>query len=38
MIVALTEPPRAWLESAAYAEATARARESVRFWIRGEAA
>lgn len=38
MIVALTDPVRAWLESPAYADAAARARDAVRFWVRGEAA
>jgi hypothetical protein len=38
MLVALTAPPRAWLESAAYTAAAAEAREGVRFWIRDDAA
>lgn len=38
MIVALTDPVRAWLEAPAYAEAAAREREAVRFWVRDEAA
>lgn len=38
MMVPITEPPRAWLESVAYVEAATRARETVRFRVRGEAA